>query len=65
MRTLEPTGWDDLALAVLLLIIGVPRAILALMYDRPIEAEGVLSLTCVVAALLILIRRNTWARPRP
>jgi len=64
MHPIEPTRWDDLALAVLLLLIGVPRMVLAFIYDRPIEAEGALSLGCVMVALFILLRRNTWARPR-
>ena len=63
MHPIEPTRWDDLALAVLLLLIGLPRALLAFIYDKPIEAEGALSLGCVMVALFILLRRNTWARP--
>lgn len=57
MRTMEPARWDDYVLAILLLIIGVPRALLAALYDRPLGAEGTLSLLCVALALLILIRR--------
>ena len=63
MHEIEPTRWDDVALAVLLLLIGLPRALFALLYDRPIEAEGALSLACVLAALLILLWRNTRQRP--
>jgi hypothetical protein len=40
-----------------LLIIGMPRAVLAALYDRPLGVEGTLSLICVALALLILIRR--------
>ncbi len=48
---------DDLVLAALLLLIGIPRAILAGVYDRPLGVEGTLSLICVVLGLGILIRR--------
>jgi hypothetical protein len=64
MHPIEPSRWDDLVLAVLLLIIGAPRAIFAVVHDRPIGAEGALSMACVVVALFILVRRNTWAHPR-
>jgi len=64
MRPIEPTRWDDLVLAALLLIIGAPFAVYALLYERPVDAQGALSMGCVVLALLILIRRNTWAHPR-
>jgi hypothetical protein len=63
-RAIEPARWDDLVLAVLLLIIGAPRAIDALIHERPIEAEGALSIICVTLGLLILIRRNAWSRPQ-
>lgn len=59
MRAIEPSRWDDLILAGLLLVIGVPRAVFALFYDRPVGPEGALSMVCVVLALLILFRRNT------
>jgi hypothetical protein len=65
MREIEPARWDDLALAVLLLVIGLPRAVLAIVHDRPIGGEGAVSMACVVLALLILLWRNTWARSRP
>lgn len=58
MRAIEPSRWEDLALAVLLLIIGVPRVIFAFFYERPIGSEGALSIICVALALLILIHRN-------
>jgi hypothetical protein len=48
MRTIEPTRWDDYALAFLLLLIGLPRVILAALYDRPLGVEGTLSIICVV-----------------
>ncbi len=51
-------------LAGLLLIIGLPRAIAALFFDQPIEAQGALSIICVVLGLLIIIRRNAWSRPQ-
>jgi hypothetical protein len=58
MRAVESSRRDDIALAVLLLIIGVPRVIFALIYDHPVESEGALSMVCVALALVILIRRN-------
>jgi hypothetical protein len=58
MRAVESSRWDDLVLALLLLIIGAPRVVIALAYERPIGAEGALSIGCIVLALLILIRRN-------
>lgn len=58
MRPIEPERWDDYALAILLLLIGVPRAILAALYDRPLGVEGTLSMICVGLALLVLIRRR-------
>jgi hypothetical protein len=64
MRAMEPSRWDDVVLAVLLLIIGVPRAVDAVVRERPIEAEGALSIICVVLGLLILLRRNAWSRPQ-
>jgi hypothetical protein len=39
---------DDYLLAILLLVIGVPRVILAALYDRPLGVEGTLSIICVV-----------------
>jgi hypothetical protein len=62
MHPIEPTRWDDVVLAVLLLIIGVPRTVIAIVHDRPIEAEGAVSMACVLLALLILLWRN-WKRP--
>lgn len=62
MHAIEPARRDDLILAVLMLIIGVPRAIDALVAERPIGPEGSISLACVILALVILIGRNT---PRP
>jgi hypothetical protein len=62
MHAVEPSRWDDLVLAVLLLLISVPRALLAVFYERPIGAEGALSMVCVGLALLILRRRNTGTR---
>jgi hypothetical protein len=61
MRPREPLPRDDLILAILLLVIGLPRAILGLAYDRPIGVEGTLSLACVVLALLILAWRHVRA----
>jgi hypothetical protein len=58
MRPIEPARWDDYALAILLLLIGVPRVILAALYDRPLGVEGTLSIICVALALLVLVRRR-------
>ena len=58
MRPIAPERWDDYTLAVLLLLIGVPRVILAVLYDRPLGVEGTLSIICVALALLVLIRRH-------
>jgi hypothetical protein len=58
MRPLEPARWDDFVLATLLLLIGVPRVILAALYDRPLGVEGTLSIICVALALFILGRRR-------
>lgn len=64
MRAIEASRWDDIALAVLLLVIGVPRVVLAFLFDHPIGAEGALAMASVGLALLILLRRNTWSRAR-
>lgn len=58
MRPIAPARWDDFVLAILLLLIGLPRTILAVLYDRPIGYEGTISLICVVLGLLLLLRRN-------
>jgi uncharacterized membrane protein YhaH (DUF805 family) len=58
MHELEPTRWDDVALAVLLLLIGVPEAVFAAVYQRPIDAQGALSMICVMVGLVILMWRN-------
>lgn len=58
MRTLEPSRWDDRVLAALMLLISMPRAVLAFLHDRPVGVEGTLSIVFVVLALAILIRRN-------
>ena len=44
MKPIIEPRWDDIALAVLLLLIGVPRALLAVFYDRPLGAEGTLAI---------------------
>jgi hypothetical protein len=58
MKAIEPTRWDDLVLAALLLVIGVPRVILAAFYDRPLGVEGTLSIASVAVALWILLSRR-------
>jgi hypothetical protein len=57
--TADPARWDDYVLAALLLVIGVPRMVLALLYERPLEVEGTMSILCVVFALLIVVRRRS------
>jgi hypothetical protein len=58
MRSIEPSRWDDYVLACLLLLVGAPRVILAIRYDRPLGVEGTLSMLFVVIALVIVIRRS-------
>jgi hypothetical protein len=55
---IAPARWDDYALAFLLLAVGVPRVILALLFDRPLGVEGTLSIICVVLALAIVLARR-------
>ncbi len=55
---MQPRTTDDYILAGLLLLIGLPRAILAFAYDRPLGVEGTLSLVAVALALLVLVRRR-------
>jgi hypothetical protein len=58
MRTMDPARRDDVLLAALLALIGLPRVILAALYDRPLGVEGTLSIACVVLALLVIARRR-------
>jgi len=58
MRTIEPTRWDDYMLAGLLLLVAVPRFVLALLYERPLGVEGTLSMVLVGLALAMVIRRR-------
>jgi len=58
MRTIEPSRWDDYVLAGLLLLVAVPRLVVALLHDRPLGVEGTLSMLFVVLALAIIIRRR-------
>jgi hypothetical protein len=58
VRATEPARWDDQVLAVLLLMIGVPRMILAVYYDRPLGVEGTLAIAAVVLGLAILAFRR-------
>jgi hypothetical protein len=59
MKPIDPSRWDDYVLAGLLLVIGVPRAILAVLHDHPLGVEGTLSLLCVAAGLLVIFGRRT------
>ncbi len=56
--TIEPARWDDYVLAALLLVISVPRAVIALVSERPLGVEGTISMFLVVLALLMLRRRR-------
>lgn len=58
MRTIEPSRWDDYVLAGLLLLVAVPRLVLAIMHDHPLGVEGTLSMVFVVLALAIVIGRR-------
>jgi hypothetical protein len=58
MRPIEPARWDDYTLMTLLLLIGLPRVVLAALYDRPLGVEGTLSIACVVLALFVLVSRR-------
>jgi hypothetical protein len=53
---------DDVFLAILLLVIGVPRVILAFVEDRPIGVEGTLAVICSALGLLVLLRRSVRRR---
>jgi hypothetical protein len=58
MRTVEPVRWDDYVLAGLLLLVAIPRLVIAIAYDRPLGVEGTLSMLFVALALGIVIRRR-------
>jgi hypothetical protein len=56
--TTDPARWDDYVLAALLLLISVPRVVLALLYERPLGVEGTISSLLVLFALTIVFRRR-------
>ena len=58
MRTVEPARWDDYVLAGLLLLVAIPRLILAATHDHPLGVEGTMSIAFVMLALAIVIRRR-------
>jgi len=58
MCTIEPARWDDYVLAALLLLVEVPRLVIALLHDRPLGVEGSLSMLFAALALGILVRRR-------
>lgn len=58
MRPVEPARWDDYALAALLLLVAIPRLLLAAFAERPLGVEGTLSIAFVALALAIVIRRR-------
>jgi hypothetical protein len=55
----EPARWDDYVLAALLLLISVPRMVLALLYERPLGVEGTISIFFVLFALVLVLRRRS------
>jgi hypothetical protein len=55
MQTVER---DDIILAILLLLIGVPRVVLALIAERPIGVEGTMAVICAALGLFVLGRRS-------
>jgi hypothetical protein len=58
MSTLDPARWDDYILAALLLLVALPRCILAVIYERPLGVEGTLSILFVGIALALVIGRR-------
>jgi hypothetical protein len=58
MRTLEPSRGDDYVLATLLLLVALPRLVLALLHDRPLGVEGTCSMIFVATGLAILVWRR-------
>jgi hypothetical protein len=58
MRIIDPSRWDDYVLAGLLLLVALPRLVLAILYDHPLGVEGTLSMLFVVLGLAIVIRRQ-------
>lgn len=54
----DPARWDDYVLAALLLVISVPRAVIALISERPLGVGGTLSMFLVLLALLMLRPRR-------
>jgi hypothetical protein len=65
MRRMENERWDDVVLAALLLLIGIPRVVLAAFYDRPFGVEDTLSIVCVVLGLVLLVARRRPRRSAP
>lgn len=58
MRPVEPARWDDYVLAGLLLLISVPRLVLAVSYDHPLGVEDTMSMIMAALALLVVIPRR-------
>ena len=56
--TIEPARWDDYVLAALLLVISVPRAVIAVVSERPLGVGGTLSMFLVLLALLMVFHRR-------
>jgi|GEM_PF-5684938 len=56
--SIEPARWDDYVLAALLLLISVPRVVIALLSEQPLGVGGTLSMLLVVLALLLLRPRR-------
>jgi len=55
MTTTDPARWDDYILAVVMLLVGLPRCIVALIHDRPLGVEGTLAMLLVGFALMLII----------
>lgn len=58
MQRIESARLDDLILAGLLLLIGIPRVVLAVAFDRAFDVEDTLAIICVVLGLLMIVRRR-------
>ncbi|MEO7731987.1 MAG: hypothetical protein ABIY55_13515 [Kofleriaceae bacterium] len=57
--TTDPARWDDYVLAALVLLISVPRVVLALLYERPFGVEGTISMVLVLFALVLVLHRRS------
>lgn len=58
MTTTDPARWDDYILAILLLLVGLPRCVVALIHDRPLGVEGTLAMLLVGFAVMLIFGRR-------